>query len=628
MKKVIFIVIFIFSFTLTFAQSQRLVLLEEFTNASCPPCASQNPAFNVLLSANTAKVVAVKYQTDWPGYDPMNAQNPDQADDRVSYYSETSVPTVKGDGNVFDNSPSAMTQTWINNEYAVASPFDLSVSHYLSADYDSIFITIIISCTQSVSGTLKLHTIVEEEEINFTSAPGGNGETEFYDVMRIMFPSSQGASLASSWTAGQSDTFYYAEPLPDYIYNVNEICVVAFIQNNSDKNVKQAGLSAVITQPTDVNLDASISAISNAPIILCSSTLSPTIVLKNLKSTALTSATVYWQLDNDSIYSQVWSGTLTQNMTTNIIVPSLSITDGSHTFKAWVEDQNGNADLYLYNDYMIKDVNVVTVSSNSPLTEGFQSSVPPTSWVVYNPDADLTWANVGYGGFGNSSKSAFLNFFSINSGNYDELFLPSIDLTDASNAELTFSVAYARYDASYYDRLQVLVTTNCGTSWQTLYSKSGSTLATAADHSSQFTPLSSEWRSDTIALSSYEGQSDVIIKFKGESGYGNNLFIDDVNVSFQTSGIKENINKMQIAEVFPNPFSNIANIDINLYDRTNCTLDVFNSTGMLVYHNEYGELPSGYSRIIFDGSSCKSGLYYFVVTAGDEIFSTPVSLIK
>jgi hypothetical protein len=33
-------------------QSQRFVMFEEFTNASCGPCASQNPAFDALLSAN------------------------------------------------------------------------------------------------------------------------------------------------------------------------------------------------------------------------------------------------------------------------------------------------------------------------------------------------------------------------------------------------------------------------------------------------------------------------------------------------------------------------------------------------------------------------------------------------
>ena len=65
--------LFVFGLT-TNAQTTRLVLAEEFTQASCPPCASQNPAFNNILNTNGTKVVAIKYQTSWPGVDPMNAQ--------------------------------------------------------------------------------------------------------------------------------------------------------------------------------------------------------------------------------------------------------------------------------------------------------------------------------------------------------------------------------------------------------------------------------------------------------------------------------------------------------------------------------------------------------------------------
>ena len=73
-----------------FAQSQRLVVFEQFTQASCPPCATANPPLNVMLNANSTKVVSIKYQTSWPGVDPMNAQNPTEVADRVTYYGVTS----------------------------------------------------------------------------------------------------------------------------------------------------------------------------------------------------------------------------------------------------------------------------------------------------------------------------------------------------------------------------------------------------------------------------------------------------------------------------------------------------------------------------------------------------------
>ena len=50
------------------AQTPRLVLYEEFTGETCPPCASTNPGLNALLAlpTNTPKVVAIKWQVPIP----------------------------------------------------------------------------------------------------------------------------------------------------------------------------------------------------------------------------------------------------------------------------------------------------------------------------------------------------------------------------------------------------------------------------------------------------------------------------------------------------------------------------------------------------------------------------------
>ena len=69
MKKTLTLVALAVAGSAAFGQAQRLVLFEEFTQASCGPCASQNPAFNTLLDANATKAVSIKYQTSWPGFE-------------------------------------------------------------------------------------------------------------------------------------------------------------------------------------------------------------------------------------------------------------------------------------------------------------------------------------------------------------------------------------------------------------------------------------------------------------------------------------------------------------------------------------------------------------------------------
>src|SRR5689334_4310145 len=133
MKKVLLLVSLLIT-TMTLFASQRIVMIEEFTNASCPPCAAQNPAFNTLLTANPTKIVELKYQTNWPGVDPMNAQTQNLGvGTRVTYYSVTGVPNAFYDGVAFTGAsyvgaPANATQTTIDNEYAVASNFDMNLS--------------------------------------------------------------------------------------------------------------------------------------------------------------------------------------------------------------------------------------------------------------------------------------------------------------------------------------------------------------------------------------------------------------------------------------------------------------------------------------------------------------------
>jgi len=284
------------------AQSQRLVLFEEFSNASCGPCAAINPALKTLLDANETKVVSVKYQTDWPGTDPMNAQNSSQVATRVSYYGVAGVGVPHGleDGNVFNGHPGNYTQALINNEYAVSSPFTMNLSHTLSSDHDSIFITCTINCTQAltVTGPLKCHVAITENEIHFTFAPGSNGEKNFYDIMRKMLPSSQGTNLTTTWTLGQSQVINFAVPLPAYIYNNDQIAVVAWIQDNSDKNVKQAAFSAPLPDAGINNIDGIVDNINVYPNPFSNSTN----VEFTLSQTEKVSANVY-----NLIGEKVWT---------------------------------------------------------------------------------------------------------------------------------------------------------------------------------------------------------------------------------------------------------------------------------------------------------------------------------
>ncbi|MBU2650775.1 MAG: hypothetical protein KKA81_07560, partial [Bacteroidetes bacterium] len=154
---VIYALLLIVPFILN-GQSQRLVLIEEATNASCGPCASQNPGFDALLDQNRDKIAAIKYHWYFPGYDPMHNHNVTENNARVAYYGINGVPTATIDGDIpngptfgYPGSPAGYRQALIDEYYAVPSPFEMSMSHSLSQDEDTVYVNMMIQCTEAVT---------------------------------------------------------------------------------------------------------------------------------------------------------------------------------------------------------------------------------------------------------------------------------------------------------------------------------------------------------------------------------------------------------------------------------------------------------------------------------------------
>ena len=172
----------------------------------------------------------------------------------------------------------------------------------------------------------------------------------------------------------------------------------------------------------------------------------------------------------------------------------------------------------------------------APLLQGFDApGLPPFNWNLVNPNNDITWSYYsGTGGFAASTTCIRIdngNMFFM--GRKDQLRMGRINLAGVANPVLRFDVAYARRSATYSDSLSVLVSTNCGQTWNRVYYKGGSTLSTTGvDQSAGFVPLSAQWRRETINLSGYAGQSNVIIAFENRSGWGNFVYLDNINIIF------------------------------------------------------------------------------------------------
>ncbi len=610
-----------------FSQSQRLVLTEEFTQASCGPCAAANPAFNAILATNTNKTVSIKYQTSWPGVDPMNAQNPTDVQTRVTYYNVTGVPDGWQDG-ITNFYPGGYSQANIDAAYAVPSSFNINATHMFNTAMDSVYLSVIVTCSQNITMTTpRLRVGMVEETISFATPPGSNGEKDFYNVMRKMYPNAGGTTIGTSWTNAQTQTFNYAIAIPTYIYSKGQIGFVAWIQDDANKNVKQAAYSA----PVALANDAGVTTITGIPAGSCSTTFTPTVTIKNFGTANLTSCNIKYKIDNAAVQTLPWTGNLAPNGTTTVTLPLQTTTMGGHTFTSYTENPNAGTDYNGLNNQTVTGFIVLSSTSvNAPLVEGFVPvTFPPTGWIRDNPDAGPTWTRVtNCGGFGNSANATKVDFYNSTSGNIDILYAPPVDLSAAIiPAELKFDVAHARYDNTYCDELEVEVSTDCGATWTSVYLKTCATLATAPNTTSAFTPTAAQWRAEVVNLNAFIGQNDVVVRFVGRSDFGNNCYLDNINITHAGAGVEE-MGNVSSFNVYPNPFSDVTTFSINLNKADDVTIKVYNVVGEIVSSYAAGTMTTGENQIKFDGSSLSGGIYFVTVTAGAQTITKKITVSR
>ncbi|WP_315824768.1 choice-of-anchor J domain-containing protein [Paraflavitalea speifideaquila] len=193
------------------------------------------------------------------------------------------------------------------------------------------------------------------------------------------------------------------------------------------------------------------------------------------------------------------------------------------------------------------------------LTEGFEGNTfPPQGWDIVNPDSYLTWEKVtGIAKTGNASV-VIKNLQYEQNGPKDYLRLPLVNIGTADSAFLSFQVAAAvatdpSTAGNVWDTLQVLVSTDCGNTYTSLYKKWGGSLITRKTPiTTSFVPNSTEWRKDSVNLTSYIGSGPIMVAFLNSSEYENNIYLDDINL--YKVQINPNLKEKGVL-VSPNPTS-------------------------------------------------------------------------
>lgn len=395
MKKLALLTLLITLCIAGYSQSQRLVMLEHFTQASCGPCATYNPSIHNLLIANPDKLTSISYHTSWPGYDPMYLHNTVDPNARVANYNVSSVPHSVLDGNFFSGHPASWNINTVNQRYAVPSPFNLSVNQRLSATNDTLFVTMLIECTAPVSGPLSAYMGVVEKHIHFNSPPGSNGEKDFYNVLKKLLPTKTGISLPTPMAPGDYAIVESYWVLAN-VYTTSELSIVSFVQNPTTKEIHQAANLQLdpITAVYDKDLEQSsfVNLISG----YCENTLQPKINIRNNGNDDITSLVFHYQVNDQPLQTYEWTGNLSFLDKEVIELPAFEfpILD-TNTFKVYVHQVNQTTDEYAKNDTLVHNFySAYKVGKSLQLKIRTDNAPEEVTWEILNSNGEVV-ANGG-----------------------------------------------------------------------------------------------------------------------------------------------------------------------------------------------------------------------------------------
>lgn len=391
----------------------------------------------------------------------------------------------------------------------------------------------------------------------------------------------------------------YTDDNAMYMFTAGQVARMEAVVNTAPWNILASsnGCSPVTALDASIlNIISPVNGSSN-----CNNSVTPKITLNNAGSTAITSATILYRMDALATQTLNWTGSLASATSTVLTLNTYSgLSNAAHTFSATVINPNGTADGNSANNSLTSTFTVISAPAGAalPFVERFDGvTFPPTGWVETNTnvlDAAYSWTRLanttGIPVVPTTTACAKMDNFAGNIdivGQKDALRTPAISLSGAnSSVRVVFDRSHRRYSNTDIDSLNIYISTDCGGTWTRLYTKGGTQLATVTGTlTTAYTPTSNaQWARDSVSLSAYVGQPSVYLKFESRSGWGNNLYLDNINVSnLTTAGIESIEQSLPVLDVFPNPNAGVFSVNIsNVNKDANVTINVLNAMGQVM----------------------------------------------
>ncbi len=314
------------------------VIIEIGTGVTCPYCpAAANGAMNMIENGHDVAVIF------YHNYSGGGIFGNTAAAGRCSYYGISSYPTAKFDGVLTQVGGGGSSQSnytaylaKYNQRIGITSSFtiDLTWEWISGNNYEA---HVVVEKVDTYTGTnLKLQLALTESNIPYSWF----GMTEVNYVERAMFPNYNGTSLDFSG----GNTLEFTIPYTLNASWIKENCeLVAFVQNNSGKEILQ-GTKSTMNTP-DFDLDAELVKVGNVSDELCSGELEPEVTIKNKGADVLTTVMINCKVNDELVFQQQWTEELAFTESEMIELPLFTYPAlENNTIEIFLSEPNGGID--------------------------------------------------------------------------------------------------------------------------------------------------------------------------------------------------------------------------------------------------------------------------------------------
>jgi hypothetical protein len=237
---------------------KRLVLIEEFTSATCKPCVDADKVLKVVAKLDSG-IIALKYHLNIPSPgDPFYKANPAHNDARGALYAIPALPASRVNGHKsVDPRDSLAMWNLARLDQQMPYPIGMSIKQEVVSG-NEMKVTVEVESGIELKDYI-LHTAVYTDLVTLpnivSTLPASNGQTEFASSMMTMLPDEKGTAWNTNANEKKTITLTYSKGTSE-LWN-STVNVIAFLQNPRTLEIIQAATS--VQKPVGTMISTTLS---------------------------------------------------------------------------------------------------------------------------------------------------------------------------------------------------------------------------------------------------------------------------------------------------------------------------------------------------------------------------------